>query len=188
MAKKVSDLAEDFNLLEERTIGIEVKLEKLTDLLAQQFKLQATKLEDSSSSHAPSEGGPELENQPERLSIPFVADHISKNYHSRHLQERDRHELGLLLRLARYEEAFSVEDKALLLTRLQHYAVVVTAGWKTAVKTSKRAELTVCGIELQAGDLAPQFTQNQYYRRRGANRARGRGRGRGGGGQANATQ
>lgn len=54
-------------------------------------------------------------------------------------------------RLARYEDAFSVEDKALLLTRLQHYAVVVTAGWKTAVKTSKRAELTVCGIELQAG-------------------------------------
>lgn len=100
-----------------------------------------------------SEAETEPEHTPgtEKLSVAFVAKHISDNYHSRHLQDRDRHELSLLLRLAKYDSHFSPEDRSLLSSRLQHYAVVVTAGWKMAVKTSKQAELTVWGVDLQAG-------------------------------------
>lgn len=99
------------------------------------------------------------------LSIAFVAKHIFDSYHSRHLQERDRQELSLLLRLATYEEHYSPEDKSRLLSRLQQYAVVVTAGWKTAVSTSKRAELTIW-------DLAPQFSRQQFFKRRGNARSK----------------
>lgn len=180
MARRLADLNEDFDALAARTLGIEDKLDQITILLTKQTQLQEAKLE-TGSLNLPSEAEPETEEPaPEKLTIAFVAKHISDNYHSRHLQERDRHELSILLRLSKYEAVFSAEDKGQLLSRLQLYAVVVTAGWKAAVSTSKRAELSICGIDLQAGDLAPQFNKQNYNRRRGnARGGRGGGRGRG---------
>lgn len=40
-----------------------------------------------------------------------MAKHISDSFHSRHRQERDRHDLNVLLRLAKYERHFSVDSQ-----------------------------------------------------------------------------
>lgn len=180
MAKKnTQELTDDLANLQQHTLGIEVKIDRLLELHASGTP-NVSRLEVSTSTQ-PSETETEPEHFPDadRVTVAFVAKHISDYFHSRHLQDTDRHKLSLLLWVAKYESHFSTEDRSLLLSRLQLYAVVVTAGWKTAIKTSKRAELTICGVELQAGDLASQYNRQQFQKRQGNNHQSGRGRGRG---------
>lgn len=166
MATRTTELKEELTSLEVRTEKIETALLKITDLLTK------------SDSHTDAKAEPTEEDttslvSPEPQDVPTAASvtrHIVANAHSQNLKPRDRFELDLLLRLHKYEEVFSPEDRSLLLTRLQHYAVVVTAGWQAAINTSKRVQLEVCGVTVQAGDLAQPNTKRQFYNKRQNNK------------------
>lgn len=169
-AKKTSELTEELTTLELRTTRIEESLAEIKDLIIiGRVALSEPKEE------TPSEASlsPEVDPAPGGTSIKTVTDHILANFHSTHLKPRDRHDLELLLRLYLYEEHFSQEDRDLLLRRLQHYAIVVSAGWKAAVSNSQRALLEICGVTLQAGDIAPQYPKKFYKARQQTKRKGG---------------
>lgn len=86
MAKKILDIEDDCASLEERTIRIDEKLDHITTLLAGSARPSTPKLEVSTST-PPSEAETEPEHfpGPGKISVAFVAKHISDNYHSRHL-------------------------------------------------------------------------------------------------------
>lgn len=171
MATRTTELKEELSTLEGRTEKIEAALLKITDLLTKSTSLGLPKDE-------PAEGdtlsllGPD----PPEVATPLsVTRHILANSHSQNLKQRDRFELDLLLRLHKYEEHFNPEDRSLLLARLQHYAVVVTAGWTTAVNTSKRTQLEVFSVTVQAGDFAQPAARRNFYGKRQSYKKRGGG-------------
>lgn len=101
---------------------------------------------------------------------PWLKDitlHVVNGFHSGNLTPRDRSELELPVILYLYADAFSRDDALLLRRRLQLFAVVVTAGWQTASKISKREQLRICGVDIQAGDIT---APKSYYKKRQANR------------------
>lgn len=163
MATRTTELKEELNTLEIRTEKIETALINITELLTKSARFPETK-EEPAEEDSISLISPELQDVVTPLS---VMKHILANSHSQNLKQRDRFELDLLLRLHKYEEHFTLEDRSLLLARLQHYVVVVTAGWTTTVNTSKRTQIEVCGVTVQAGDFAQPNTKRNYYKKRG---------------------